>query len=78
MLTPLLRDCASGNFNLLAVYLYDRKFALHYSEGLESKRVVGTNGRSVLMIRVNSRCELVADRDGIFALYRCTLLVLQR
>ena len=40
---------------LLALYVHDRNFALHYSEGLESKRVVGTNEMSVLMIRVNSR-----------------------
>ena len=40
---------------LLALYVCDRNFALHSSEGLKSKRVVGTNGRSVLMIRVNSR-----------------------
>ena len=39
----------------LALYTYDRKFALHFSEELESKRVVGTNVRFVLMIRVNSR-----------------------
>ena len=61
---------------LLALYVYDRNFTLHYSEGFELKRVVGTNGRSVLMIRVNSRCELDADRNGISALYRCNLWLL--
>ena len=40
----------------IALYILDdRIFALHYSEGLESKRVVETNGRSVFMIRVNLR-----------------------
>ena len=50
----------------IALYILDdRIFALHYSI-LESKRVVGTNGRSVFIIRVNLWRELVADRDGIF------------
>ena len=36
---------------LLPFYVYNRNVALHYPEGLKSKRVVRTNGRSVLMIR---------------------------
>ena len=56
---PLLRNSTSGNvsFALFILYVYDRNFALRCSEGLESKRVVGTNARSVLMIRVNSKGE---------------------
>ena len=63
---------------LLTLYVYDRNFAFHCSEGLESKLVMETNGSSVLMIRVNSRSKLAADRDGISALYRCNLLLLRR
>ena len=48
-----LKGSKGRQFDTPAVY--DRNFALHYSEGLESKRISGTNGRSVLMIRVNSR-----------------------
>ena len=36
---------------LLAFYVYDRNFALCYLVGLESKRVVGINGRYALMIK---------------------------
>jgi len=36
---------------------------------------MGTDGRSVMMIRVNSRSELVADKDGKSALYRSNLLL---
>jgi len=73
----LLRNSGSGNFwqILLALYPYDRDFPLHFSEGLELKRDVGTDGRSVMMIRVNSRSELVADRDWKSALYCCNLLL---
>ena len=46
------------------------------SERLESIRVVGTDRRSVLMIKrkVNSKLELVEDREGKFAIYCCNLL----
>jgi len=73
----LLRNGASGKFSqiLLALYVYDGNFTLHCAEGLESKRVVGTDEMSVLMIRVNSKSELVADRDGKSALYLCNLLL---
>ena len=56
---------------LLALYTYDRNFALHYSKRLESIRVVGTDKRSILMIRVkvNSKSELVEDRREKSALY---------
>ena len=56
---------------------YDRNFALHYSERLESIRVLEMDRRSVLMIRVkvNSKSELVEDREGKFALYLCNLLL---
>ena len=53
-------------------YIYDRNFAIHYPERSESIHVLGTNRRSVLMIRVkvNTKSELVEDRDGKSALYR--------
>ena len=43
-------------------YIYDRN---------------GTNRRPVMMIRVkvNSKSELVEDREGKAALYRCNLLL---
>ena len=46
-------------------YIYDRNLAFYYSERLESIRVLGTDRRSVLMIRikVNSKSELVEDRE---------------
>ena len=52
-------------------YIYDRKFALYYPKRSESIRVLGTDRKSVLMIRVkvNSKSELVEDREGKLALY---------
>ena len=52
-------------------YIYDRNFALHYPQRLESERVLGTDKKSVKMIRVkvNSKSELVQDREGNSALY---------
>ena len=52
-------------------YIYDRKFALHYPKRSESIRLLGTDRKSVLMIRVkvNSKSELVEDREGKLALY---------
>ena len=52
-------------------YIYDRNFALHYPKRSESIRVLRTNRRSVMMIRVtvNSKSELVEDREGKSALY---------
>ena len=52
-------------------YIYDRNFALHYPKRSESIRVLGTDRRSVMMIRVkvNSKSELVEDREGKSALY---------
>ena len=52
-------------------YIYDRNFALHYPKRSESIRVLGTDKRSVMMIRVkvNSNLELVEDREGKSALY---------
>ena len=53
-------------------YIYDRNFALHYSERFELIRVLGTERKSVLMIRVkvNSKSELIENREGKSALYR--------
>ena len=50
---------------------YDRNFALHYPKRLKSIRVLGTERRSVMMIRfkVNSKSELVKDREGKSTLY---------
>ena len=52
-------------------YIYDRNFALHYPKRSKSIRVLGTDRRSVMMIRVkvNSKSELVEDREGKSALY---------
>ena len=52
-------------------YIYDRNFALHYPKRLESIRVLGTKRKSVMIIRVkvNSKSELVEDREGKSALY---------
>ena len=52
-------------------YIYDRNFALHYPKRLESIRVLGTDRRFVMMIRVkvNSKSELVENREGKSTLY---------
>ena len=52
-------------------YRYDRNFALHYPQRSESIRVLGTDRKSVMIIRVkvNSKSELVENRDGKSAPY---------
>ena len=52
-------------------YIYDRNFALHYPKRSESIRVLGTDRKSVMIIRVqvNSKSELVENRDGKSMLY---------
>ena len=52
-------------------YIYDRNFALHYRKTSASIRVLRTDRRSVMMIRVkvNSKSELVEDRERKSALY---------
>ena len=52
-------------------YMYDRNFALHYPKRSESIRVLGTDRKSVMMtrVKVNSKSELVKDREGKSALY---------
>ena len=52
-------------------YIYDRNFVLHYPKRSELIRVLGTDRKSVMMIRVkvNSKSELVEDREGKSALY---------
>ena len=54
-----------------AYCMYDRNFALHYPKRSESIRVLGTDRKSVMMIRVkvNSKSELVENREGKSALY---------
>ena len=44
-------------------YMYDRNLALHYPKRSESIRVLGTDRKSVMIIRVkvNSKSELVED-----------------
>ena len=52
-------------------YIYDRNFALHYPKRSESIRVLGMDRISVMMIRVKveSKSELVEDREGKSVLY---------
>ena len=52
-------------------YIYDRNFALHYPKRSKSIRVLRTDRKSVMMIRVkvNSKSELVEYREGKSALY---------
>ena len=52
-------------------YIYNRNFALHYSKRSESIRVFGKDRKSVIMIgvTVNSKSELVENREGKSALY---------
>ena len=52
-------------------YIYDRNFALHYPKTSESIRVLETDRKSVMMIRVkvNLKSELVEDREGKSSLY---------
>ena len=52
-------------------YIYNRNFALHYPKRSESICVLGMDRKLVMMIRVkvNSKSELVEDRDGKSALY---------
>ena len=47
-------------------YIYDRTFALHYLKRSELTRVLGTDRRSVMMIRgkVKSKSKSVEDREG--------------
>ena len=54
-----------------AYYIYDRNFALHYPKRSESIRVLGTDKKSVIMIRVkvNSKSELVENGEGKSTLY---------
>ena len=53
------------------LYIYNRNFALHYPKRSESTRVLGTDRKCVMMIRVkvNSKLELVENREGQSALY---------
>ena len=52
-------------------YTYDKNFALRYPKRSESIRVLGTDRKSVMIIRVkvNSKSESVEDREGKSALY---------
>ena len=47
-------------------YIYNRNFALHYPKRSESIRVLRTDKRSLMMIRVkvNSKSELVKNKEG--------------
>ena len=59
------------NFARFTCNIYDRNFALHYLKRSESIRVFGIDRKSVMMIRVkvNSKSELLEDREGKSALY---------
>ena len=52
-------------------YICDKNFALHYSKRSKSICVLGTDRKYVIMVRVkvNSKSELVEDREGKSALY---------
>ena len=52
-------------------YIYDKNFALSHPKRSESMRVLGTDRKSVIMVRVkvNSKSETVEDREGKSALY---------
>ena len=52
-------------------YIYDRNFVLYYPKRSESIRVLEMDRRSAIMIRVkvNSKSELVEDREEKLALY---------
>ena len=47
-------------------YIYEKNFALHYPKRSESIRILGTDRKSVIMVRVkvSSKSELVEDREG--------------
>ena len=55
-------------------YIYDKNFLLHYPKRSESIHVLGMDRKSVMMIRVkvNSKSELVENREGKSALYGVT------
>ena len=52
-------------------YIYDRNFAFHYPKRSESIRVLGTDRKSVMMIRVkvDSKSELVEVRERKYQRY---------
>ena len=52
-------------------YIYDRNFAPHYSKRLKSIRVLRTDRKSVMIIKVkvNSKLELVKNKEGKSTLY---------
>ena len=52
-------------------YKYDKNFALYYPKKSESICVLGTDRKAVMMVRVkvNSKSELVEDREGKSVLY---------
>ena len=52
-------------------YKYHKNFALHYPKRSESTRVLQTDRKSIIMVRVkvNSKSELVENRKGKLALY---------
>ena len=54
------------------IYYIYKNFALPYPKRSESIRVLGTDRKSAMMIRVkvSSKSELVEDREGKSMLYR--------
>ena len=61
------------NFALfICIYsIYDRNFGLHYPKKIGGNTCVWTDRKSVMMIgvKVNSKSELVEDREGKSVLY---------
>ena len=55
--------------------IYDRNFALHYSERLESIVFWGRTEGLHWSLEFNSKSELVEDREGKSVLYCCNLLL---
>ena len=77
--TTTLRRLLIGSVQFCSLYiLYIRqKFRTLLFRKIESIRILGTNRKSVIMIgvKVNSKSELIEDREGKSALYRCNLLL---
>ena len=67
--TTTLRRLLIGAVQFCSLYMYIL-YILHYPKRSESIRVLGTNRKSVMVIRVkvNSKSELVEDREGTSAL----------
>ena len=63
LLIGVVQFCSLYMYILL--YIYDKNFGFHYPKRSESIGVLGTDRRSVMIVRVNvnSKSELVEDRE---------------